>query len=69
MVHNTTLENRLASFPIGYYELHPDISVNYQMNRFYNWVGEKEMVTEMRAAAAGVQEYPCIGYLGHPFGK
>ncbi len=58
MVDTTTLENRLASFPIGYYELHPDVSVNFQMNRFYNWVGEKEMVTEMRAAAAGVQDYP-----------
>ncbi len=58
MVATTTLEHRLASFPVGYYELHPDVSVNYQMNRFYNWVGEKEMVGEMRAAAAGVQDYP-----------
>ena len=29
MVATTTLEHRLASFPVGYYELHPDVSVNY----------------------------------------
>lgn len=23
------------SFPIGYYELHPDININFQLNRFY----------------------------------
>ena len=25
-----------TSFPIGYYRLHPDVSVNFQLNRFYN---------------------------------
>ena len=49
------------SFPVGYHDLHPDISVNFQLNRFYGWVGDDSMLTEMREAAAGlagVQDYP-----------
>ena len=46
------------SFPIGYYDLHPDISINFQLNRFYGWVGEDSMLTEMRGAVAGVNDYP-----------
>ena len=36
------------SFPIGYYDLHPDISVNFQLNRFYGWVDDESMLTETR---------------------
>ena len=46
------------SFPIGYYDLHPDISINFQLNRFYGWVGDDSMLTEMREAVAGVNDYP-----------
>jgi pimeloyl-ACP methyl ester carboxylesterase len=46
------------SFPIGYYDLHPDISINFQLNRFYGWVGDDSMLTEMREALAGVNDYP-----------
>jgi hypothetical protein len=49
------------SFPVGYHDLHPDISINFQLNRFYGWVGDNSMLTEMREAAAGlsgVQDYP-----------
>ena len=45
-------------FPVGYHELHPDISVNFQMNRFYGCVGDESMLTEMREAAPGVHDYP-----------
>ncbi|MFJ4657724.1 alpha/beta hydrolase [Nocardia sp. NPDC088792] len=47
-----------VQFPVGYYDLHPDVSVNYQMNRFYNWVGDHSMLSEMREAVAGVRDYP-----------
>jgi len=52
-----------SSFPVGYHDLHPDISIsiNFQLNRFYGWVGDDSMLTEMREAAAGlagVQDYP-----------
>src|SRR6202046_1679033 len=46
------------SFPVGYHDLHPDISINFQLNRFYGWVGDDSMLTEMREAAAGVNDYP-----------
>jgi pimeloyl-ACP methyl ester carboxylesterase len=48
------------SFPIGYYDLHPDISINFQLNRFYGWVGDDSMLTEMREALAGVNDYPAF---------
>jgi hypothetical protein len=53
-----TSESPVISFPVGYHELHPDISVNFQMNRFYGWVGDESMLTEMHEAAAGVHDYP-----------
>jgi hypothetical protein len=43
-------------FPIGYYDLHPDISINFQLNRFYNWVGDDSMLTEMRETLGGVKD-------------
>ena len=51
------------SFPVGYHDLHPDISINFQLNRFYGWAGDDSMLTEMREAAAGlagVQDYPAF---------
>jgi pimeloyl-ACP methyl ester carboxylesterase len=46
------------SFPIGYHDLHPNISINFQLNRFYGWVGDDSMLTEMREGLAGVNDYP-----------
>ena len=49
------------SFPVGYHDLHPDLNINFQMNRFYGWVGDESMLTEMReatAGVAGVEDYP-----------
>jgi pimeloyl-ACP methyl ester carboxylesterase len=48
------------SFPVGYHDLHPDISINFQLNRFYGWVGDDSMLTEMRDALAGVNDYPAF---------
>jgi hypothetical protein len=44
------------SFPIGYYELHPNISINFQLNRFYGWAGDDSMLTEMRETLGGVKD-------------
>ncbi len=38
------------AFPVGYRSLHPDTSLNFQMNRWFGWVGEPEMLDEMRDA-------------------
>jgi pimeloyl-ACP methyl ester carboxylesterase len=56
-----TSKNPTISFPVGYHDLHPDISINFQLNRFYGWAGDDSMLTEMREAAAGmsgVDDYP-----------
>ncbi len=44
-------------FPIGYHSLHPDTSINFQMNRFYNWVGDSAMLTELRSVAPRIATY------------
>jgi hypothetical protein len=55
-----TIEGPAISFPVGYHELHPDVSVNFKINRFDGWVGDDSMLTEMREAASGVQDYPTL---------
>ena len=45
------------AFPIGYYDLHPDVSLNFQFNRFWNWVGEARMLEEMRSVAPRIKSY------------
>ena len=47
----------ISRFPVGYYPLHPDVSLNFQMNRFYGWVGEETMLDEMRAVAPSIASY------------
>jgi len=34
-----TDEEIISRFPVGYYLLHRNVSLNFQMNRFYGWVG------------------------------
>ena len=46
-----------VNFPIGYHRLHPNVSMNFQMNRWYGWVGEPDMLEEMRLAAPRISTY------------
>ena len=41
----------ISRFPVGYYPLHPNAVLNFQLNRFWEWVGEEQMLAELRAAA------------------
>jgi alpha-beta hydrolase superfamily lysophospholipase len=54
-----TIDDReiISRFPVGYYPLHPNVSLNFQMNRFYGWANEKQMLDEMRAAAPRISSY------------
>ena len=45
------------TFPIGYHGLHPDASMNFQMNRWFGWVGEPDMLAEMRRVAPRIATY------------
>src|SRR5262249_8840157 len=40
-----------GGFPVGYHNLHPDVTFNFQLNRFCNWVGEPQMLGELRGVA------------------
>ncbi|WP_312611546.1 alpha/beta fold hydrolase [Oscillibacter sp.] len=44
-------------FPVGIYQMHPDVSVNFQMNRFYNWSNDESMRKEMEAASPSINSY------------
>ncbi len=47
----------IGRFPVGYYPLHPNVSLNFQMNRFYQWVGEPQMLDELRSAGGRIATY------------
>ena len=44
-------------FPVGYYSLHPNVSLNFQMNRFWNWVGDQQMLSELQQAGKQIGSY------------
>jgi len=44
-------------FPVGYFHLHQDVSMNFQMNRWFGWVGEQAMLDEMRTVAPRIESY------------
>jgi hypothetical protein len=53
--NSTTID--VPGFPVGYYQLHPDTSLNWQMNRFYNWANDDSMLSEMRTVAPSIHTY------------
>ena len=46
-----------TAFPIGFHQLHHDVSMNFQMNRWFRWVGEPGKLDEMRSAAPRIVNY------------
>ena len=47
----------LPSPPIGYYAIHPDVSLNFQMNRCFGLVGDVSMLDEMRSVVPRITTY------------
>jgi alpha-beta hydrolase superfamily lysophospholipase len=47
----------IKRFPVGYFPLHPNVSLNFQMNRFWGWANEKQMLEELRAAGTRIKGY------------
>jgi pimeloyl-ACP methyl ester carboxylesterase len=47
----------ISRFPVGYYSLHPNAALNFQLNRFYGWTNDQQMLPEMRAAAPSISSY------------
>lgn len=46
-----------TAFPVGYYTLNPDIAMNYQLNRFWGWVGEDKMLEELKQYGPTLTNY------------
>ena len=47
----------MPSLPVGYHAVHPDASLNFQMNRWFSWVGEAGMLEEMRTVAPRIATF------------
>ena len=47
----------ISRFPVGYHQLHPNVALNFQLNRFWEWVGEEQMLEELRAAAPRIATF------------
>ncbi|QYK68715.1 hypothetical protein [Paenibacillus sp. S02] len=47
-------------FPVGLYELHPDASVNFHMNVFYNWTNDNVLLEEMREVGKTAHNYETL---------
>jgi pimeloyl-ACP methyl ester carboxylesterase len=56
--HMTVADQEIIErFPVGYHPLHPNVSLNFQLNRFYGWANEERMLEEMRAAGRRIHSY------------
>ncbi|MBX9794854.1 MAG: hypothetical protein K2Y02_11200 [Burkholderiaceae bacterium] len=51
------MTHSLLSQPSGYHTIHPDVSLNFQMNRWFGWVGDAGMLAEMRTVAPRITTY------------
>ena len=51
------MKARPLGHPIGYHAIHPDVSLNFQMNRWFSWVGDVGMLDEMRTVAPRITTY------------
>ena len=57
MTSNDKITCKDMVFLVGYYTLHNDISINFQMICFDNWVGDPTMLDEMRSVAPRITTY------------
>lgn len=49
------VQNAIAH--VGYYDLHPDVSINYQFNRWIQWLGDAIALEEMQTVAPKIKTY------------
>jgi pimeloyl-ACP methyl ester carboxylesterase len=53
--NKATINKEKQEFRTGYYNIHPDIGLNYQMNRFSD--GSEQMLNEMREVTPRIHSY------------
>lgn len=49
------VQNAIAH--VGYYDLHPDVSINFQFNRWIQWLGDATALEEMQTVAPKIKTY------------
>jgi alpha-beta hydrolase superfamily lysophospholipase len=49
------VQNAIAH--VGYYDLHPDVSINFQFNRWVQWLGDATALEEMQTVAPKIKTY------------
>jgi pimeloyl-ACP methyl ester carboxylesterase len=54
---NEATRKLLESYPVGYYDFHPDANINFQMNRWLAWGEDSSMIEELRAISPRVQSH------------
>ncbi|KAB8332223.1 alpha/beta hydrolase [Scytonema tolypothrichoides VB-61278] len=42
---------------VGYYDLHPDVSINFQLNRWVQWLGDASALKDMQTVAPKIKTY------------
>lgn len=42
---------------VGYYDLHPDVSINFQFNRWVQWLGDASALEDMQTVAPKIKTY------------
>jgi pimeloyl-ACP methyl ester carboxylesterase len=49
------VQNAIAH--VGYYDLHPDVSINFQFNRWVQWLGNATALADMQTVAPKIKTY------------
>ena len=44
-------------FPVGFEQIHPDESINFQLNRLYNFAGDPVLLTQLRRVAPNIRDF------------
>jgi pimeloyl-ACP methyl ester carboxylesterase len=47
---------------VGYYDLHPDVSMNFQFNRWVQWLGDAASLQDMQTVAPKIKTYTDLRY-------
>jgi alpha-beta hydrolase superfamily lysophospholipase len=47
----------VTPLPVGYYQLHPDVSLNFQMNRCYTGINDESALDEIRTISPRIHTY------------
>ena len=50
-------ERARPAFHVGYEQFHPDVSLNFQLNRWVQWLGDDAVLADMQTVAPRIKDY------------